>query len=76
MVPEAVTRIVVPAERKAEYRDRLAQADITAKTLFPGLDGVAAWLCEYFRPPLETHVTAPPIPVPETTRAPKDGRYG
>lgn len=33
--PDAVRRIVVPADRKAEFGDRLAQANITAKTLFP-----------------------------------------
>lgn len=69
--PGAVRRIVIPAERKAEFRDRLAQANITAKTLFPGLDGIAAWLCEYFRPPTEPVETAAPIPMPETARGPK-----
>ena len=49
-VPDAVFRIVVPAECKLEFRDRLAQTNITAKSLFPGLDGITAWLCEYYRP--------------------------
>lgn len=71
MTPGAVKRIVVPAERKAEFRDRLAQANVTAKTLFPGLDGVAAWLCEYFRPPTGASETAAPIPMPRTDRPPK-----
>lgn len=48
--PDAVMRIVIPAECKLEFRDRLAQANITAKSLFPGLDGITAWLCEYYRP--------------------------
>lgn len=71
MTPGAVKRIVVPAERKAEFRDRLAQANVTAKTLFPGLDGVAAWLCEYFRPPAEVREAAEPIPTPRAGRPPK-----
>jgi hypothetical protein len=49
-VPDAVMRIVIPAECKLEFRDRLAQANVTAKSLFPGLDGISAWLCEYYRP--------------------------
>jgi hypothetical protein len=69
MAPEAVVRIVVPAERKAEFRDRLAQANVTPKTLFPGLDGVAAWLREYFRPPEAARETAAPIPAPDARRA-------
>ncbi|QIO25109.1 FRG domain-containing protein [Haloarcula sp. JP-L23] len=73
MAAEAVRRIIVPAERKAEFRDRLVQANITAKTLFPGLDGVAAWLCEYFRPPAKADGTAASIPIPEAARSPGRG---
>ena len=49
--PDLAYRIVIPAERKAEVRDRLAQGNITQKTLFPGFDGIAEWLKEYYRPP-------------------------
>lgn len=54
-------RIVVPAECKLEFRNRLAQANIAAKSLFPGLDGITAWLCEYYRPKVE--VGAVPVEV-------------
>jgi hypothetical protein len=48
--PELYRRIVVPAERKAEFRDRLDQLNFNRRTLFPGLDGIARWLTEYYAP--------------------------
>lgn len=48
--PELHRRIVVPADRKAEFRDRLDQINVNQRTLFPGLDGIANWLTEYYAP--------------------------
>ena len=48
--PEHYRRIVVPAERKSEFRDRLDQLNVNQRTLFPGLDGIANWLTEYYTP--------------------------
>ena len=43
-------RIVIPAAMKWEVRDKLDQAGITERMLFPGLDGLTAWLTRYYMP--------------------------
>jgi hypothetical protein len=48
--PDVYKRIVIPAELKWEVRDKLDQANITERLLFPGLDGLAAWLGRHYAP--------------------------
>ena len=50
-IADRVTReIVIPADIKLEVRDKLDQANITKRVLFPGLDGLSRWLTRYYAP--------------------------
>lgn len=42
--PDIWQKIIIPAELKWEIRDKLDQANITERVLFPGLDGLSQWL--------------------------------
>lgn len=48
--PELCRRVIVPAELKWEVRDKLDQANISERTLFPGLDGLSRALARYYLP--------------------------
>jgi hypothetical protein len=48
--PDLCRKVVVPHELKWEIRDKLDQANINERTLFPGLDGLSRWLERYYLP--------------------------
>jgi len=48
--PDLVRRIELPASLKRETRDKLDQANVTERVLFPGLEGIARWLRRHYAP--------------------------
>jgi hypothetical protein len=48
--PDLWYKIILPADLKWEIRDKLDQANITERVLFPGLEGLSRWQKRYYTP--------------------------
>jgi hypothetical protein len=46
--PDMWLKIIIPKAMKLEFRDRLDQMNLTERMIYPGLDGLCAWLRRHY----------------------------
>lgn len=46
--PDMYKKIIIPSALKLEIRDKLDQANINERMIYPGLQGISAWLRRYY----------------------------
>ncbi|MDO5972012.1 FRG domain-containing protein [Flavivirga aquimarina] len=46
--PKLYKKIIIPHSLKWEIRDKLDQANITERIIYPGLDGISKWLSRWY----------------------------
>jgi len=44
-------KLVIPANLKAEVREKLDKSNINERVIYPGLDGLSTWLARYYATP-------------------------
>jgi len=49
-LPELARKIINLAALKWEIRDKLDQANVNERVLFPGMDGLSRWLKRHYSP--------------------------
>jgi hypothetical protein len=58
--PGLARRVVIPHGLKWEIRDKLDQANVTERVLYPGLDGLSRWLRRQYTPTARPRKDPPP----------------
>lgn len=57
--PDVYRKITIASELKWEIRDKLDQANINERVLFPGLDGLSRWLRRQYMQPVSQSMNEP-----------------